>query len=152
MLPLSKIFSPRFTVCHCKDYNKKQVLERISSIVCDTHQAISYQEVLESLQQRERLGSTAIGHGIAIPHGRIQHLNYPICTLISLEKAIEFNSPETTAAVDLIFGLLVPKDASEEHLQILAELVNKLKNKSYREKLRAAETNEALYYAVISDN
>lgn len=151
MQSLSKILSPELTACSVTGLtNKKQVLEKISQMIYEIDHAVKYQETLEILQQRERLGSTAIGHGVAIPHGRIPHLEYPLCVLISLNKAIEFDSSDAIA-VDLIFALLVPTESDEEHLQILAALTNKLKSKNYREKLRAAKTNEALYNAAISE-
>ena len=152
MINLSKILSPELTVCNSADTtNKKQVLEKISQMVHDIDHAIKYQEILGILQQRERLGSTAIGQGVAIPHGRIANLEHPVCVLLSLEKAIEFD-PSNTVAVDLIFGLLVPKKSKEEHLQILSALSEKLQSKTYRETLRAAKTNEALYQAAIAEN
>ena len=152
MINLSKILSPELTVCNSADItSKKQALETISKMVYDIDHAIKYHETLGILQQRERLGSTAIGHGIAIPHGRIPNLEHPVCILISLEKAIEFD-PSNTVAVDLIFGLLVPKKSTEEHLQILAAITQKLQSKTYREALRTAKTNDALYQAAISED
>lgn len=146
---LSKILSPDLTLCFASNLtSKKQVLEKISSMVHDIDHAIKYQEVLGILQQRERLGSTAIGHGVAIPHGRVPNLDHPMCVLITLEKAVEFD-PAETVAVDLIFGLLVPQESTEEHLQILATLSEKLQSKDYREKLRNATTNDDLYHAAI---
>lgn len=152
MWNISKILSPELTVCNLSgDINKKQLLEKISLIAHEVDHSIRYQDVLSTLQQREKLGSTAIGHGVAIPHGRVAALEHPMCVLISLDKAIEFD-PSEPIAVDLIFGLLVPEDAEEEHLQILATLANQLKSESYRERLRAAKTNDELYHAATSSN
>lgn len=146
-----EILSLEQTVCNSATCtNRKLALEQISRIAHDIDHAVKYQEVLSRLQQRERIGSTAIGHGVAIPHGRIPNLSRPICILISLKKAIEYDDKDKVA-VDLIFGLLVPENATDEHLQILASLSNQLKLKEYREKLRAAETDEELYTAAISE-
>lgn len=150
MIELNTILSPELTICnYSESANKKQIIEKISNLVHETHHAIKYQEILESLQQRERLGSTAVGHGVAIPHGRVNNIEHPICVLITLEKAIEY-STEDTVAVDLFFGLLVPKEADKEHLDVLAALSTRLQDKSFREKLRQAETNIDLYQAAIS--
>lgn len=150
MINLSKILSLELTVCgSTESRTKKQILEQISRMVHETDHAIKYQEVLGTLQKRERIGTTTIGHGVAIPHGRIPNLEYPVCVLISLEKAIEFDTSDAVA-VDLFFGLLVPQKTDDEHLKILATLATKLKSKDYREKLRAATTNKELYHAAIS--
>jgi len=142
---------PELTLCNVSgNLNKKQLLEKISLIVHEVNHDIRYQEILNVLQQRERLGSTAIGHGVAIPHGRVSTLEHPLCVLISLEKAIEFD-PSELIAVDIVFGLLVPENADEEHLKILATLAEQLKSKSYRERLRGAKTSSELYHAAISN-
>lgn len=152
MIRLSKILSPDLTLCKLgMVQNKKQALEEISRLVYEVDHAIKYQETLEVLQQRERLGSTALGHGIAVPHGRIPHLDNPICVLMTLEKAIEFDA-SNNESVDIIFGLLVPEKANDTHLEILSALVSKLKTATYRDKLRLATTNEALYQAALENS
>ena len=149
MIQLNTILSPELTLCNdSAATNKKQIIEKISHLVHQANHAIKYQEILETLQQRERLGSTAVGHGVAIPHARITNLEHPVCVLITLEKAIEYS--EEAVAVDLIFGLLVPKDEESKHLDVLAALSQKLQSKEFREKLRQAKTNADLYQAAIS--
>ncbi len=144
-MSLKDIMSPRLTICNSsKLISKKQILEQISSLISKQDEDVNYQEVLEKLLQRERIGNTAIGHGVAIPHARIKELHKPRCTLISLNKAINFAEQETTA-VDLIFGLLVPEHATEEHLKILAEIAKKMQDKNFREELRHAKDNTDLY-------
>ena len=151
MVNLNTILAPELTICNYSGaINKKQILEKISDLVHETHHAIKYQEVLEKLQLRERLGSTVIGHGIAIPHGRVSKLEQPVCILMTLEKAIEYNV-EDAVAVDLIFGLLVPEDAEKEHLEVLSTLSKKLQSKNFREQLRQAKTNPDLYKAATSE-
>ncbi len=151
MNSLSNILFPELIVCSStKIISKKQLLEEISYQVCTLDLNIKYQKVLEILQQRERLGSTAIGHGVAIPHGRVPNLKQPICVPISLEKAIAFDPIDHTVTVDLIFGLLVPKKSDELYLNILATLSEKLQSTAYRKKLRSATINDQLYHAVIS--
>ncbi len=151
MINLNTMLSPELTICNSSESgNKKQVIEQISQLVHQAHHAIKYQEILETLQQRERLGSTAVGHGVAIPHGRVANLEHPVCVLITLEKAIEYDA-EDTVAIDLVFGLLVPKDEETEHLNVLTALSKKLQNKDFREKLRQAETNADLYQAATSN-
>jgi len=148
---LSNILFPELIVCSStKIISKKQLLEKISHQVCTLGPNIKYHKTLEILQQRERLGSTAIGHGVAIPHGRVPNLKKPICTLISLEKAIAFDPVDYTVTVDLIFGLLVPKKSNEAYLNILALLSEKLQSTTYRKKLRSATINDQLYHAAIS--
>jgi len=151
MTNLNTILSPELTICNYSEAaNKKQIIEKISHLVHQAHHAIKYKEILKTLQQRERLGSTAVGHGVAIPHGRVTNLEHPVCVLVTLEKAIEYGS-EDAIAVDLVFGLLVPNEGEVEHLEVLAAISKKLQNKDFREKLRQAKTNSDLYQAAISE-
>ena len=146
---LDNIITPKLTICKSEhDSSKKQVLEHISQLVSEMDHAVKYSEILEALQARERLGSTGIAHGIAIPHARIQNLQQITCVVISLGNKIHFDS-YVTDKVDLIFGLLVPKKEDQNHLEALAAITNKLKDKQYRKKLRDAKTNEELYQVAV---
>ncbi len=150
-MSLRDIILPELTICNVILTNKKQALEKIARLLNDADHRIKYQDILKVLQQRERLGSTAIGHGVAIPHSRAANLKKAVCVVMSLNNAINFEA-EDTVAVDLIFGLLVPEKADEEHLKILSTLAYKLRNKAFRTKLREARTDEALFRAMVEDD
>lgn len=124
-------------------HSKKQVLEHVAHLASEQHEDLNYVEVLQALLQRERIGSTAVGHGVAIPHARIAGLITPFCCLVTLETPIDFDTDESTG-VDIIFGLLVPENADDTHLQILSHLARRLENAPYRQALRQAKTDENL--------
>lgn len=149
-MDLKDILIPELTRANClQDSSKKQLFEFISRMISEHDQHIKHSDVLETLLQRERLGSTAIGHGIAIPHARLKNLKAPVCVLTTLKNALNYDAEECTA-VDIIFALLVPKDATQEHLALLANIANAIRNKRFREQLRLAKTDEELYNIATS--
>lgn len=105
---------------------------------------VSANEVFDSLLSREKLGSTALGYGIAIPHGRIKGLKETSCAFIRLQAPIDFDAPDGMP-VDLVFILLAPAAATDLHLQILGELAQMFSDKGMREQLRAAPDAAALH-------
>lgn len=105
---------------------------------------ISANEVFDSLLSREKLGSTALGYGIAIPHGRIKGLKETSCAFIRLKQPIDFDAPDGMP-VDLVFILLAPAAATDLHLQILGDLAQMFSEKSVRDQMRAAPDAAALH-------
>lgn len=97
----------------------------------------------DSLRQRERLGSTAIGHGIAIPHGRSNVFTEPRGAFLRLQRPIEFDAADGEA-VDLVFALIVPEHFTQQHLQLLSELAERFADADYRAALREAGDAETL--------
>ena len=149
MPTLIDLLKPEDVLCCDKSITcKKQLLEHISNIACREDSEINYVEVLQALIQRERLGSTSVGHGAAIPHARISGLQSPIVCLITLHNAINFDETEPVA-VDIIFGILAPKDEDASHVSLLADIANHLKESAYRDKLRNATTSATLYQAAL---
>lgn len=149
---LNSTLTPALMRCHIPNIsNKKQALEAISMLISEADTRIKSQDVLESLQKRERLGSTAIGYGVAIPHARIKNLKKATCVIVTLATPVDFDSAEEihNQPVDLLFSLLVPEDATQAHLDILSEIATKLKDKEYRDNLRAASSSQSLYAAAI---
>lgn len=141
---LREILSPDCTRSAVPELSKKKVLENISQMVAPKLGGVSRDDVFESLLQRERLGSTGIGLGIAIPHGRLTHANHPVAVLITLEKPIEFEAIDNQP-VDIIFALLVPEDEPEKHLQTLSVVAQRLNSRECCRKLRAATSDDELY-------
>ncbi|MEN9560588.1 MAG: IIA-like nitrogen-regulatory protein PtsN [Pseudomonadota bacterium] len=115
--------------------NKKRLFETVASAI-ESHHGLSASVVNDSLHARERLGSTGLGEGIAIPHGRIKGLQQAIGLFVRPKLALPFDSPDGRA-VDQIFVLLVPQQATDHHLLILSELAQKFSDKNFREQLRA---------------
>lgn len=118
------------------------VLETAAQLLCGDEAAQSA-AVADSLRQRERLGSTAIGHGIAIPHGRSDVFAEPRGAFLRLKRPIEFGASDEQA-VDLVFALIVPEHFTQQHLQLLSELAERFADADYRAALREAADADAL--------
>ena len=117
--------------------DKGRAFEEIASIVERNHK-VSHGLVLSALWRRERIGSTAIGHGIAIPHARIEEISEPIVLFVRTRHPIVFNSPDHMP-VSVLLVILVPEHATEEHLQILASATEKFSDRAFRDRLEAAK-------------
>ena len=129
--------------------SKKKVLESISHIVNDNYPELSTNKVFETLINRERLGSTGIGHGVALPHGRLSECTETIGIFISLSTAVDYDAIDKEP-VKLLFALLVPDHSTEEHLQILAKLAEFFRNKENRQTLNNATSPESVYNILIN--
>ena len=114
--------------------SKKRVFEEAGLLFENLH-GLSRALVTDSLFARERLGSSGLGHGVAIPHGRIKGLKAPMAAVFSLGEAIGFDAPDEQP-VDLLIFLLVPEAATQKHLEILSEIAELLSDAALREKLR----------------
>src|SRR5450755_1743751 len=115
---------------------KKRLFERIAELF-EQHAQLSRSVVFDSLTARERLGSTGLGQGIAIPHGRIKGLKQALGAFIRPQQPIPFDAPDGKP-VDQVFVLLVPEQATEEHLELLSELAQMFSEKSFRDQVATA--------------
>jgi PTS system nitrogen regulatory IIA component len=140
---VSKLLKPANVLLDLEAGSKKRLFELAGQALQAT-EGVAAGEVFESLFSREKLGSTALGHGIAIPHGRIKGLNETACAFVRMKEPIDFDAPDSLP-VDLLFILLAPAAASDLHLQILAELAQMFSEKEMRDKLRAASDVESLH-------
>ena len=144
MNALSQILTPARTVCCAPGLSKKRLFETIATIVCEDQLALLYDEVLDHLVAREKLGSTGLGQGIAIPHCRVAQCTEPLGTLLKLDEPIPFDAPDDQP-VDLLFVLLVPEEAHQQHLDILAAVASMFSQADFCERLRAASDDRVLY-------
>ena len=124
--------------------SKKKVLEIISQIVSDCYPQYQTNIIFETLVGRERLGSTGIGHGVALPHGRLSNCKEPIGVFISLVEGVDFDAIDKKK-VQFIFALLVPEDSTQEHLEILAKLAQFFRQEESHKKLSQASSREDIY-------
>jgi PTS system nitrogen regulatory IIA component len=122
--------------------NKKRLFEQAGALF-EASCAISHVLVFDSLLAREKLGSTGLGQGIAIPHGRIRGLKEAAGAFLRLAEPLDFDAPDNRP-VSQLFVLLVPEQATEAHLQILSELAAGFSNRQFREKLAAAPDAAAI--------
>lgn len=124
--------------------SKKRVLQQLSQLLAGGDGELPEGEVFASLINREKLGTTALGHGVAIPHGRVAGLGAARGAFVRLrDGAVAFDAPDELA-VDLVFGLLVPEAATEEHLQLLAELAGIFSDGDFCARLRRADDDQLL--------
>jgi len=104
---------------------------------------ISDMDILDALITRERLGSTGIGHGVALPHSRLAGIEEPLAALVTLTDGVDFEAIDDVA-VDVVVGLLVPEECNDEHLQILATLARRFKDAEQRDAIRSCTDAKAL--------
>ena len=128
--------------------SKKRAFEEAGLLFENLH-GLSRALIADSLFARERLGSTGLGHGVAIPHGRIKGLKAPMAAVLQLQQPIGFDAPDEQPVGLLIF-LLVPEAATQKHLEILSEIAELLSDASLRERIKTAPTADQLH-ALIAD-
>lgn len=128
--------------------SKKDLFEHAGGVVAQQH-SLKASEVFNSLLERERLGSTALGYGIAIPHGRLKGLEQATGVLYRLQTPLEFDAPDHQP-VTLCFILLVPKEANDAHLQILGELAQLFGDEAMRIRMIAAQTPAELHTLITA--
>lgn len=145
---IDEILTPSRTLVGAQAPNKKRALELAANFIAGDDPTLDAGELFASLTARERLGSTGLGHGVAIPHCRLKQCRQVIGTLIRLADPIEFDAIDNQP-VDLMFVLLVPTEASQEHLDTLALLAERFDRVSFRDRLRTAETSQDLYLAAV---
>lgn len=147
-IEIADILTPARAMHRVSVSSKKKLLELLASMVSEDLEGSSADEVFDRLLGRERLGSTGIGSGIAIPHCRLRQCQEAVGVLLHLEEAIDFDAIDHKP-VDLVFALLVPEEATGDHLQILATLARNFSESGYCEQLRSATSDEQLYLRAI---
>ena len=128
--------------------SKKRAFEEAGLLFENLH-GLSRALITDSLFARERLGSTGLGHGVAIPHGRIKGLKAPMAAVFQLANPIGFDAPDEQAVGLLIF-LLVPEAATQKHLEILSEIAEMLSDSNLRESLKLSQDAGALHQLIAS--
>lgn len=143
---ISQILLPEATFCSLTISSKKKILEKVSeemskSIDCPA------QEIFESLFARERLGTTGLGNGIAIPHGRVSSCTKATAVFILLDEAVDYDAPDGQP-VDIIFAIMVPENADKQQLKFLAEIAEVLSQANVVSQLRHAHCGDALFQII----
>lgn len=148
MIRLESILTPGRSLVNVPGGSKKRVLEQIAKVIAQDLPDLDAQAIFESLIAREKLGSTGFGNGIAIPHCRMAGCNSPLSAVLRLEAPVDFDAIDG-APVDLLFVLLVPQAATDEHLELLRQIASMLDREDVRQRLRQAPTNDDLYQVVV---
>ena len=127
-MEIKDILHPDCTLCAIQATSKKRILERISHIANQHLVDIDQATILSSLMCREKMGSTGIGNGIALPHGRIKDIEDVLAIVVTTEKPINYEAIDN-APVDVFFAILVPEHKANEHLGTLSAIASKLTDK-----------------------
>ena len=150
--PISSLLDESRVCCGATISSKKKSLQQIASLLetgigINLDDAEVDMDVMDALAAREKLGCTGMGNGIAIPHGRVPLVDEPIAALITLDQAVDFDAPDNLP-VDIVFGLLMPEDKTEEHLAILATLAKFFNVEQNRQAVRETTNVEDLLSAI----
>lgn len=147
-MKISEIFRKDYIIEDLKARTKREALEELSAVFMPWSLCLNHDEIVSVLLARENLGSTGIGEGIAIPHGKHNDLNDLIVSFGRSLTGVEFNSMDGKP-VHLFFLLMAPENTSGRHLKILAKISRMMKDREFRANLMNARTKDELYQAII---
>lgn len=143
-MQLSEILISSCTSCHVAVSSKKRILEKICQLATAQITDIDQDELLDSLLDREKMGSTGIGNGIAIPHGRLPNADKVVAVLVTTEKAIDFDAIDNRD-VDIFIALFVPENSCQEHLDTLQNIAKLFSDKKMIKQVRKCNDSQTLY-------
>lgn len=146
---ISDLLTPERIRFDVQSSSKKRLLELISQELARNSESLSEREVFESLCARERLGSTGLGNGVAIPHGRVKGSETVQASFIRLKKPLAFDAVDGKP-VDLLFAMTVPEQCNEDHLKLLAQVAELFSDPDLLKKLRQAENSGTLLQLLSS--
>lgn len=145
---VAKLLPPANVLLDLQVSSKKRLFEQVG-LLFENHNGIARSLVFDSLFARERLGSTGLGQGVAIPHGRIKGLKDALGAFVRLAQPVPFDAPDAKP-VTLLFVLLVPEQATEKHLQILSELAQMFSDRALRDAMAGAADAAALHQLIAA--
>ncbi|SDX32381.1 PTS system, nitrogen regulatory IIA component [Allochromatium warmingii] len=129
--------------CGLELASKKRLIETLAGLLARDHPRLQAETVFEHLLERERLGSTGLGHGVALPHSRMKDVTTAIGAFVQTVQGVDYDASDGEA-VDLAFALLVPEEANDEHLRLLAHLASLFNDPSRRVRLREATSADEI--------
>ena len=147
-MKLTEIIEENNIIPELKAKDKKGVLEELAAVISRHEPSIDKGALVKVLVERERLGSTGIGDGVAIPHGKMNGVSRPIISFGRSRQGLDFDSMDGQPAY-LFFLLIAPEDSSSVHLQVLAKIAKILKNRDFRKKLMEPGTKKELYQRIV---
>lgn len=150
MTGLDSLLNPARVMCRVEAASKKRIFELAAQKIAEAEPALVEDEVYTQLLAREKLGTTGLGQGVAVPHCRVDGCEQPLGCLITLASAVDFQSSDKRP-VDLLFVLLVPTEATQEHLDLLAEIARRFSSGSYCRALRNAESDDKLLMTAVTE-
>ena len=147
-MDLSDLLKPQAVLPSLHAQSKKHVLQELCGTAAPMV-GLAEREIFDTILQRERLGSTGVGHGVAIPHGKLKTIEKLTGVFARLARPVDFDSLDEQP-VDLVFLLLAPESAGADHLKALARIARILRESSVAQKLRVAENTDELYAVLIN--
>jgi len=150
-MKLSDILNQNHVIPDLKAQDKKGVLAELVDVIVSSDPTLDKNSLVKVLLERERLGSTGIGDGVAIPHGKFQGLKHPIISFGRSRKGLDFDAMDGEA-VFLFFLLVAPEDSASIHLKALAKIAKIIKSRSFRNVLMQVPTREEVYQTIIQND
>lgn len=147
-LSLQDVLAPNRIIEGANVQSKKKAFELIANTFAYAKDQLNAHEIFDALVARERLGNTAINHGVAIPHCRVVKVEQPMGCLIHLNHPIDYGATDRQD-VDLLFALVVPEDTDEQHLELLATIAEYFHQDENRKALKQAKSKDELYQTLI---
>ncbi|MBL4820649.1 MAG: PTS IIA-like nitrogen regulatory protein PtsN [Gammaproteobacteria bacterium] len=148
-MQLENILTPDRCYCDVETISKKRLLKKISEKIATDINHLQSNQIFEALMARERLGSTGLGKGIAIPHCRVSSSKEIIACLVTLDQPVDFDAVDSIP-VDLLFLLIVPEQKTDEHVRVLAHLAALFNDENFCKILRNTHNGKALYDVAIN--
>lgn len=148
-MQINELINPGRIACKLEVNSKKRALESLSALLAETIAAPTNHQIFEKLLEREKLGSTGVGQGVAIPHCRIQDLDHILVAFASLQHGIDFDALDHKP-VDLILAILVPEACTESHLKVLASAAQMFSDTQFCDILRCANSAQKLYELIAN--
>jgi PTS system nitrogen regulatory IIA component len=143
------LIAPARVVADARTTSKKRLLEQLAKMLDERGAAQSERAIFESLCRRERLGTTALGQGVALPHGRCAEVSKPVGAFLRLAEPVPFDAPDA-APVDLVFALVVPEHFTDQHLSLLAEIAQLFSHGGLTVAIRRARSAAEIYQLLSS--
>lgn len=142
--PLKRLLSRERVAANVRISSKKRMLEELAELLSRQLPGMDQPTVFSILNERERLGSTGIGHGIALPHGRLNGIHEPIAAAMKLAQPLDFDAIDDQP-ITMVIGLLVPAEATNQHLRILSDLAGAFSDSGFRDAVGEANDADSLF-------
>lgn len=150
-MDIANIISLESMRCDVEARSKKHALDLLSELLADAAEVLTPGEIFDSLVSRERLGCTALGGAVAVPHGRVTGISASLGAFLRLQDPVDFDAADGEP-VDLIFGLLIPESCGELELGKLQQLTTSVSERSFQQRLRKAADVEEIYAIVMASS
>ena len=149
-MKLKNILTPDCTLCAVPGSSKKRIFDTICSLAARKTSELTHQDLLDSLMKREQMGSTGIGNGIAIPHGKLSQGSQTIAVVVTTSQPISFDTIDNQP-VDIFIALFVPEEHCKEHLSTLQSIATFFGNKKSSKQIRKCQDDEQLFQLIVQE-